>query len=531
MTSVPSDYELDNIKEEALRRTLNAVKARMRAARAMGGHDAVLIETRKGATELALYSYDPGFNDAIASLTATACHVEGLPPDEVVSAIDAALMERGVNADTPVKGVGIEDFFAHMPTAKYIFGPTGELWPKSSVNAYIPPVVEMIADEEKQIPASSWLDRNQRVEQMTWVPGMPPLVANQLTTNGGWINRDGVCCFNLYRPPVRLVGDAAKAGRWVDHVKKVYGDDADHLIRWFAHRVQRPHEKINHAIVLGGLQGIGKDTLIDPVKSAIGPWNFGDVSPQQIIGRFNGFLKSVILRISEARDLGDMDRFAFYDHTKALITAPPDVLRIDEKFVAEYYIPNVVGIAITTNHKADGIFLPADDRRHFVAWSELGKDDFDADYFPGLWRWYDRENGRGHVAAYLLRLDLSSFDPKAPPPKTPAFWDIVQASRVPEDAEMQDALDRLPPSTKVVTIDDIKSVVATTNGEFLAWLNNRGNSRKIPHRFEACGYTPVRNPAADDGLWKVTGRRQAIYGLTAMPDVDRLQAARKRAGW
>jgi hypothetical protein len=44
--------------------------------------------------------------------------------------------------------------------------------------------------------------------------------------------------------------------------------------------VQRPQEKINHALVLGGAQGIGKDTLLEPVKRAVGPWNFEGVSPQ-----------------------------------------------------------------------------------------------------------------------------------------------------------------------------------------------------------------------------------------------------------
>ena len=29
-----------------------------------------------------------------------------------------------------------------------------------------------------------------------------------------------------------------------------------HVIKWLAHRVQRPQEKINHALVLGGNQGI-----------------------------------------------------------------------------------------------------------------------------------------------------------------------------------------------------------------------------------------------------------------------------------
>ena len=30
-----------------------------------------------------------------------------------------------------------------------------------------------------------------------------------------------------------------------------------------------------------------------------------------MLGRFNSYLKCVILRVNEARDLGDFDRFAF----------------------------------------------------------------------------------------------------------------------------------------------------------------------------------------------------------------------------
>jgi hypothetical protein len=57
---------------------------------------------------------------------------------------------------------------------------------------------------------------------------------------------------------------------------------------WLAHRVQQPQEKINHALVLGGPQGIGKDSLLEPVKRAVGPWNVAEVSPQHVLGRFNG---------------------------------------------------------------------------------------------------------------------------------------------------------------------------------------------------------------------------------------------------
>ena len=122
---------------------------------------------------------------------------------------------------------------------------------------------------------------------------------------GRLVRPTGMPVFNLYRPPV-IEPRAGDAGPWLRHVERLYGNDADHIIRWCAHRVQRPDEKINHALVLGGKQGIGKDTLLEPVKHAVGPWNFIEVSPQQVLGRFNGFLKSVILRVSEARDLGDV---------------------------------------------------------------------------------------------------------------------------------------------------------------------------------------------------------------------------------
>jgi uncharacterized protein DUF5906 len=237
-------------------------------------------------------------------------------------------------------------------------------------------------------------------------------------------------------------GDANQAERWIDHVRRIYADEADHIMQWLAQRVQRPQEKVNHALVLGGEQGIGKDSMLEPVKHAVGPWNFQEIGPAKLLGRFNGFAKSVVLRISEARDLGDINRYAFYEHLKVYTAAPPDVLNVDEKNLREHYVPNVCSVIITTNHKTDGLYLPADDRRHYVAWSKLTKEDFDKSYWTDLWRWYE-SGGFHHVAANLCGLDISSFDPKAPAPKTSAFWAIVDANRAPEDAELADALDVL----------------------------------------------------------------------------------------
>jgi hypothetical protein len=427
------------------------------------------------------------------------------------------LIEKG--AAHMIEGVSLDDFNAYMPTHSYIFTPAREMWPAASVNARIPPITDNGA---KPVSASAWLDQNKSVEQMTWAPGEPMLISNRLISDGGWIERKNLTCFNLYRPPAIEPGNAAEAGPWLAHADSVFSDQASHVIKWLAHRVQRPQEKINHAIVLGGNQGIGKDTLLEPVKRAIGPWNFTEVSPQQMLGRFNGFLKSVILRVSEARDLGDVDRFQFYDHMKAYTAAPPDVLRVDEKNLREHYVFNCCGVIITTNHKTDGIYLPADDRRHFVAWSDLSKEDFDDGYWNFLWNWYAREGNR-HVAAYLRDLDISEFDPKAPPPTTPTFWDIVDANRAPEDAELADVIDRM--GTPAATT--LKQITAMATGDIITWLTDRKNRRAIPHRLEKCGYVPVRNDAANDGLWKISDARQAVYGRRALPIRDRLEAARK----
>jgi hypothetical protein len=448
----------------------------------------------------------------------------GLEVDEVQrrlrKGIEQAALDQRTEDPASLSGISLDDFHAYMPTHSYLYTPTRQMWPAASVNARISPILIDEKGRLKPIAAAAWLDRNKPIEQMTWTPGEPMLIRNRLISEGGWVRHKGITCFNLYRPASPQHGSAIEAGPWLDHITKIYGEDAGHIVLWLAHRVQRPQEKINHALVLGGNQGVGKDTLLEPVKQAVGPWNFFEISPQQFLGRFNGFLKSVILRISEARDLGDVDRFQFYDHSKTYLAAPPDVLRIDEKHLAEHSIINCVGVIITSNYKSDGIYLPADDRRHFVAWSAETKENFDTDYWNKLWRWYEG-GGYGHVATYLATLDLSGFDPKAPPPKTPAFWDIVDANRAPEDAELADVIEDLG-SPAAITIEQIG---ATATGSFQAWITDRKNRRQIPHRLEKCQYVQVRNDAAEDGLWKIDRKRRAVYARKEFSIRDRQAAA------
>ena len=110
----------------------------------------------------------------------------------------------------------------------YIFAPTRTTWSSGSVNARIRPIPTASDDE---IPASVWLDSHKPVEQMTWAPEMPIVIRDKLINDGGWINRRGVSCFNLYQPPIIEDGDPAQAARWIDHLRYLYPNDADHMMR------------------------------------------------------------------------------------------------------------------------------------------------------------------------------------------------------------------------------------------------------------------------------------------------------------
>ena len=184
------------------------------------------------------------------------------------------------------RGVTLEDFVALMPghQSTFIFTPCRQPWPGANVNARLPrvPLLDQfgqpLLDEKgkiRTISPTTWLIQNRSVEQMTWWPGHPMLINDRLVVDGGWIERPGVTILNMYRRPRLKLGVADQAGPWCTHVREVYGEaDAAHIIRWLAHRVQQPGEKINHALVLGGAQGIGKDTLLEPVKEAVGPLEF-----------------------------------------------------------------------------------------------------------------------------------------------------------------------------------------------------------------------------------------------------------------
>jgi hypothetical protein len=420
------------------------------------------------------------------------------------------------------------DLYALAVSDKYIDAPSGGLWTKSHVDKRFPKV--NVGTDQNGAPIlmspTTWLARNRAVEQMSWLPGQPQIVRDMMVDDGGLIPRQGRSIYNRFRPAPEIPGDAEQAERWRDHVMMLYPNDGAHIINCLAYKVQNPDKKINHGVVLGGVPGIGKDTILEPAITALGSWNCSDVQPSMLNSEFNPFLQAVLMRINEARDSGDVNRFQLYQHTKIWMAAPPMQLTINQKGIPTYKIPNIVFPIITTNFRQGGLYLEADDRRHYVAYSEITKEDFGTGeeheaYFIDLFRWLREDGGNGHVAALLRTLDLGGFNPYGTPEKTPAFWAMVAYDTSPEEGPLADLLESLGSPVALTK----ENLISRAEGNFLSFLQDPKNGRSVNRKLEKAGYITVENPESGQGLWRVGGSRKAIYAPKTLTASERLAAA------
>jgi hypothetical protein len=434
-----------------------------------------------------------------------------------------------------------DDLLCFAPTFQFIYKRTGSLWSAATINAKLKPIDSGRKDEKGRtiwIKPAVHIARTASVVQMSWCPGYSQLIRGQLLIDGGWVVHKGVTIYNTYRPP-EIVPRDEPVTLWLELIKLLYPADRLHIVNWFAHRIQRPGEKCNHCLVLGGAPRIGKDSILAPVVAAIGPWNSRAVTPRQAMGRFNDFLQAVMLVVSEARDLGEVGRIGFYDHMKNIIAAPPSTIRIDRKHITEFVIPNIIGVIMTTNYKIGGIYLPPDDGRHHVCWSDVTRahSKLTDEYFSNYHAWC-ADGGNEAVAYYLLHHNIQHFNAKAPPRRTDAFWAMVDSNRAGETSEMADLLDRLG-RPDAVTLDQLRvAAKQLPEPDFAIWLCDRTKARVIPHRLAECAYDPVRNGDADDGLWAVpTGemddkgkprrKRMVIYARQGLTSQQKRNAAEK----
>lgn len=453
-------------------------------------------------------------------LTAKAAEALGLPLPEA----------SGEGGDAEFHSA--EDYWAYLPNRTYIHRESREHYPAGTVDDVVLPFDTgrvhkrgAKAGDPVMERASVWLNRHRAVKGKTWAPGEPEIIEGRILEEGGWRDSPSMRLYNEYHAPDVAEGDPAKAQTWVDLVYQIFPDEAEHIIDWVAFKTQNPGVKINHALVFGGPQGIGKDSIAEPAIHAVGAWNTAEISPGTLGQEFNPWAKSVLLRVSEIRDLSPTEMFALYDAMKSVIASPPLSVTINEKFTRQYRAPNVTGVILTTNHRF-GMYVDPDDRRLFCAWSERSKEMYEDGFWDDFYRWLYEEGGNQHVAAFLRDRDLSRFNPKTPPRKTDWWHELVAANRTDEEHEFADALEELG-KPDAVTLPQIRATTAVAGDDDLMELfrRQRQNAKRFLHYLDRAGYVAVRNEHTTDGRWKAGGQNTTIYAKKALTPNDRVKAA------
>ena len=241
------------------------------------------------------------------------------------------------------------------------------------------------------------------------------------------VARDGMVYGNRWRDarPKAAPGDVSQ---WLAHVERMVPEkfEREHLLNALAHKVQFPTHKINHAILMGGNHGSGKDTLFAPFFWAIGgraKMNCSMIKNEDLTSQWGYGLECEVMEIAELRQAEAKDRRALENHLKPIIAAPPEYLMVNRKGLHPYYALNRVFVVAFSNERV-AISIPSEDRRWFVIWAEASK--LPEAQAVSLWNWYQHRGGFEAVAHYLHTRDVSAWNPTAPPPMTEAKAIMVE---------------------------------------------------------------------------------------------------------
>jgi putative DNA primase/helicase len=204
----------------------------------------------------------------------------------------------------------------------------------------------------------------------------------------------------------------------------------DWIVKWLAYPLQNRGAKMHSAIVVHGMQGVGKSRFFE-VYAKI----FGDYS--QVLGqealedKFNSDWAEKKLFILADEVLAKAEMYHVKNRLKGYITG--ETIRVRAMHVGGRTEKNHMNIVFLSNEKMP-VVLENDDRRHCVLYVPPPPE---ADFMAEV----NEEIANGGAAAlhhHLLNVDLDEFKPWSRPPMTQAKRDLIELSAGSEERFMSE---------------------------------------------------------------------------------------------
>jgi len=346
-------------------------------------------------------------------------------------------------------------------------------------------------DQDDEVSKNSILGMADKVDKLDYLPKGPRV----------W-EEDGVTYGNSYVES-GMKGTPGDVTPWISHFEALgWGENADHVLDWMAYTVQHPERKINHMILLGGGEGIGKDFILYPLTLAMGR-NAKVIDGTMLLSNFNDYLFGTkYLHINET-ELGDhRDATTISNKLKPLATAPPLTLPVNPKGTKCIYVRNIVNCTMTTNSLMP-FKAQAMSRRFYALWSDLNMRDTTGNmkpewetYWDEMWKWMEH-GGTEACIHHLETRDLSNFRPQAAPPVTEFLNEIVNRSKPATHQTIEALVNNSVGAfgADIVTTEDLMRSIRTAeqfNPEFLYTNAGYFNPQKVGMVLKMMGYKKIR---------------------------------------
>ncbi len=297
---------------------------------------------------------------------------------------------------------------------------------------------------------------------------------------------DGRMFVNLYNDPPEMLVPTVNEARLVcdlwDYLfprqeDKIFGN---YLLCFYAHVVQKPHIKITSAPLMVSREfGTGKTTAMYDIPAAlVGQKNARKVSNKVLRSAFTDYLTGTqFLHFDEVHINGKWDSDDTANSLKDMVTG--STVEVHPKGLKPYNIPNRIFITATSNYE-DAITLPSNDERRWgVYYLEptrgYSKSQREA-YFKVIHDWLDSSRGPGVLRYIFSRVDISAFNPHAPPPITASKLKMIEKSQANEIQILIDAHREQtgPFSREIFTNESVGQFLHSETGRTYDSLSVRG---------------------------------------------------------
>jgi len=196
----------------------------------------------------------------------------------------------------------------------------------------------------------------------------------------------------------------------------------DWVIKWLAYPLQNPGSKVLTAVLLvSRRQGIGK-SFVGYIMGEIYGDNFSVIGQDELQSSYNDWVVSKTFVLGEEITGNNSRREA--DRLKNMLTR--EVLNVSIKYQPGYKMSDCANYLFTSNH-VDALFLDDYDRRTLV--HEIKSKPKSDAWYKKIDKWRQSSAGPPALFYYLLNVDLSDFNPKAPAPASTAKSDMIALSK------------------------------------------------------------------------------------------------------